>query len=278
MDALASGRPRLHRMTHEKPDGVTTRNTTLIESRGLTPPIAPGRMDSFSLPLAAWAAWPTHAPGCAAPTDSPPPPGAVDIAFVDPMLRRRLGPVARMALNVAHRCLGERTGVPMVFASRHGELARTLAMLHDLAAGEEVSPAAFSLSVHNAAAGVFSIARHDTAPATAIAAGDETLGMALVEARARLSEAHPQLLLVCADAPAPELYQDDITTTESAHALALLFDLHQSRRLHVARHASSGTPSNSMMSLPLADLLAGHRPDAAWSGTHARWEWTLDDA
>ncbi|TVT46847.1 MAG: beta-ketoacyl synthase chain length factor [Denitromonas halophila] len=270
-------------MTHERTEGVTTRNTTLLELRALTPLTAPESMDSFSLPLATWEAW---APGRstqqewrASPPEAFDPAGAAaDIGFVDPMLRRRLGPVARAALNVAHRCLGERTGVPMVFASRHGELARTLTMLNDLAAGEEVSPASFSLSVHNASAGVFSIARQDTAPATAIAAGDETLGMALIEAAARLSAEQPQILLVYADAPVPELYTQDIDSAETPHALALLLDIHGPSRLHMATQRTSAAPTDRMMGLSLLHVLAGHGPSDIWTGQRSTWQWTLADA
>ncbi|MBT0963226.1 beta-ketoacyl synthase chain length factor [Denitromonas iodatirespirans] len=240
-------------------------------------------MDSFSLPIAAWEAW---APGrttreewidgSSAP--SAPPATTADVTFIDPMLRRRLGPVSRMALNVARRCLGDDRGIPMIFASRHGELARTLTLLEGMAAGDEVSPATFSLSVHNAAAGVLSIAHQDTAPATAIAAGEETLGMALVEAAARLSPAQPRLLLVYADAPVPERYQADIAMAESPHALALLFDRDQPRRLQVATRPADGAPSDTMMSLALLPLLTGHRRQAAWTGRHCTWEWTLADA
>lgn len=270
-------------MTREKTEGVTTGNTTLLESSALTPKTAHGSMDSFSLPFATWEAW---APGRNTRQEwTAPPPEALDtagpsadISFVDPMLRRRLGPVARAALNVAQRCLGERTGVPMVFASRHGELARTLTMLNDLAAGEEVSPATFSLSVHNASAGVFSIARQDTAPATAIAAGDETLGMALIEAAARLSPEQPQILLVYADAPAPDLYAQDIASAETPHALALLLDLHGPCQLHVATQRTSTAPSTDMMGLSLLRLLAGHSPCETWTGERSTWQWTLADA
>lgn len=240
-------------------------------------------MDSFSLPLAAWEAW---APGRAtrqewieSPADAPcTADAAADIAFVDPMLRRRLGPVARAALNVAQRCLGKRTGVPMVFASRHGELARTLTMLSDLAADDEVSPATFSLSVHNASAGVFSIARGETAPATAIAAGDETLGMALIEAAARLSPEQPRILLVYADAPAPSLYQHDVAGTESPHALALLFDVDSANRLQITTEVAAEPPSIDMMGLSLLRLLAGPSRQVEWIGQRTRWQWAHADA
>src|SRR5215471_20708496 len=44
-----------------------------------------------------------------------------------------------------------------VLASRHGEFSRTLTILAALATGELPSPADFSMSVHNALAGLLSI-------------------------------------------------------------------------------------------------------------------------
>ncbi|MCB2070564.1 MAG: beta-ketoacyl synthase chain length factor, partial [Ottowia sp.] len=123
-----------------------------------------------------------------------------------------------------------------------------------------------------------SIARQDTAPATAIAAGDETLGMALIEAAARLSPEQPQILLVYADAPAPDLYAQDIASAETPHALALLLDLHGPCQLHVATQRTSTAPSTDMMGLSLLRLLAGHSPCETWTGERSTWQWTLADA
>jgi hypothetical protein len=81
------------------------------------------------------------------------------------MLRRRAGFLSKMALEVAYQCLGEQIDVPTVFCSRHGEAARSVDLLLDLAKGEPLSPTSFGLSVHNATGGLFSIARRDHANA-----------------------------------------------------------------------------------------------------------------
>jgi hypothetical protein len=94
-----------------------------------------------------------------------------------------------------------------VFASQHGEIHRTLGLLGDLAQGEPLSPMAFSLSVHNTASGLYSIASGNTAPSTAVAAGLDTLPMALVEAMGQLQR-HEEVMVVYAEEPLPEAYRD----------------------------------------------------------------------
>ena len=109
-----------------------------------------------------------------------------------PMLRRRAGFAAKMALEVAYQCLGNRTGVPLVFSSRHGEAARSADLLLELAGGAPLSPTSFGLSVHNAPAGLFSIARVDHANSTAVAAGRSSVESAVIEACGLLAEGEPE--------------------------------------------------------------------------------------
>ena len=70
---------------------------------------------SWIAPVNRWSVWQQDEDGKNLP----------DIAFVDASLRRRLSLFARMALKVAHDCAGDRIGVRIVFASRHGDLGRT---------------------------------------------------------------------------------------------------------------------------------------------------------
>ena len=115
-------------------------------------------------PIARHAVWPVRTLADGAPE-------APDVGFVEPMLRRRLSSLARMTLCVAQACTAdhahERGRLRLVYASRHGELARTTTMLEALAARQELSPTVFSTSVLNASAGLFSILHKNRAPATA---------------------------------------------------------------------------------------------------------------
>ncbi|RKR44512.1 beta-ketoacyl synthase chain length factor [Paraburkholderia sp. BL17N1] len=165
----------------------------------------------WTIPVARWSSWP------AAASASP------DIGFIEPIVRRRLSTLSRVALKVAHDCVA-RDAVRVVFASRHGELRRTTDILRAISAGEPVSPTAFSLSVLNAMTGVFGIARGDRSAASAISAGAETLGYALLEAHAQYAtQPDSPTLLVYADEPADPAY-GTIEDEVQGGAIALLLD------------------------------------------------------
>jgi len=132
--------------------------------------------------------------------------GEPPLGAMTPMLRRRAGALSKMALEVAYECLGNRANVPMVFCSRHGESARAVDLLSDLANKIPLSPTSFALSVHNATAGLFSMARLDHAASTALAAGRSSVEHAVIEACALLAEGEPEALLVVYDCPLPALY------------------------------------------------------------------------
>jgi len=223
---------------------------------------------SFRVPVLRWTAWSAAA---ASATEAA---AACDIAFVESLLRRRLSPLAKMALHVAHTCVQERPGVRLVFASRHGELNRTMAMLGDLARSEPLSPTAFSLSVHNTAAGIFSIARQDRSAATAVAAGDETLAYGLLESHCQL-EANPAsaVLMVYADEPLPKEYRSFADRTEHAHAVAILLAAEAPRSVTLACTDSNGTtPSQDPQALAFLTCLAQGNA-GSWTGIQRTWTW-----
>jgi beta-ketoacyl synthase-like protein len=139
-----------------------------------------------------------------------------------PMLRRRAGFAAKMALEVAYQCLGDRTDVPLLFSSRHGEASRSADLLLELAKDMPLSPTSFGLSVHNATAGLFSIARADHANSTAVAAGRSTVESAVIEACGLLAEGEPEVLLVVYDCPLPKVYADYQDCLEAPYAWAWL--------------------------------------------------------
>lgn len=202
--------------------------------------------------------WPT---GALPPDDG----SAPAIPFVDPLLRRRLGRLSRMALHVAHEAAAQETQLSTVFASRHGELSRTVSILHALSVNEAPSPAAFSLSVHNSAAGIFSIARADQSPSTALAAGEETLLWALQDAAIRLvTDPDSAILLVYADEPLPTEYRS-FPAPEPAHALAFL--MRSGDDIHLDWAANDGNaPSREPLSVAMMAYLLGHRNSFAWHG------------
>ncbi|OLL30166.1 hypothetical protein BTH42_18830 [Burkholderia sp. SRS-W-2-2016] len=224
----------------------------------------------WTIPVGRWSSWPATA--SAAP----------DIGFIEPIVRRRLSTLSKVALKVAHDCVAAEP-VRVVFASRHGELRRTTDILRSISAGEPVSPTAFSLSVLNAMTGVFGIARGDRSAASAVSAGAETLGYALLEAYAQYqTRADEPVLLVYADEPA-DLAYGTIEDEVQGGALALLIDaaapagqllcsLTQAREVSAAPAHATSFPTQSQA---LLHCLETGQP-ACWQRAGARWHWSWD--
>jgi hypothetical protein len=127
-------------------------------------------------------------------------------ASVPKMLQRRLSPLARVVFNAANGCLAAGEMLPTVFSSAHGEICKSLEMLKAIQAGDEISPTAFSLSVHNAIAGLFSMAYANQLELTVIAPGLEGIAPAFIEALGLLQEGADEVLLVLYDEPIADFY------------------------------------------------------------------------
>ena len=145
-----------------------------------------------------------------------------DVTVIPAMLRRRLSPLGRAILSLAIPLMDQWGDMPIVFASRHGEVGRTLGLLQDMAKGELMSPTAFSLSVHNATAGLYSIHRGLTKNITAISGGSQDLVAVLLEALGQCNAAEPRVLCLICDEPLPEIYRAQEPLPEAAFALALV--------------------------------------------------------
>ena len=153
-----------------------------------------------------------------------------DVSFVPMIERRRLTPVERAAFAVARSVLeqaGETRSMPVVFASRWGEIGMTLKLMRQVHDEGEMSPAGFSSSVHNAAPGAWSLFTHNEAPYTAISARSNTRQMGLAEAEAQLDELlgrdpSARVLFVYAEGSTPEFYLPHFAEPCTAHAEAIL--------------------------------------------------------
>ncbi len=103
-----------------------------------------------------------------------------DVAFVPPLVRRRLSPLQKIFFALAREV--DAPGAAFVFASREGEVTLTRRIVEEFRTDGTVSPHRFSASVYNAAPGLWSVFTKNTAPYTAIAAGGDTLECGLLEA------------------------------------------------------------------------------------------------
>jgi hypothetical protein len=125
--------------------------------------------------------------------------------------RRRVPDGVAVALEVAREALAmagatrplDTSSLASVFASAHGDLAIVDYLCATLAEDPTLlSPTRFHHSVHNAAAGYWSIATPSVGPSTSLAAGDESFALGLLEAMTQVVAEDRPVLLVVFDTPA----------------------------------------------------------------------------
>jgi hypothetical protein len=240
-------------------------------------------MDSLAMTIEHWAAW---APGVETPakwrlwaqgdiqiSDE----GSPDVDFLPPMFRRRLSRLSRMALRAAYDCLGKNPApVRTVFCSRHGELARTAELLNSIVAAEALSPTAFSMSVHNTASGLYSIAQQDKSASSAVASGIDTLESGFLDAVCALNaSAEPGMMLVIADERPPEPFNTVVDMDLPAYAAAFLLARNKPGRGITLKLSgdSAAENSNEPHALSLLRFLINDEQELTLKTDRLGWTW-----
>ncbi len=226
---------------------------------------APG-LDS----LADWQAW-HRQPWRPDPSEVQP-----DVAFLPALQRRRLSRLARMAFSVAWP-LAEMPSsagqLPLVFASRHGETPRTFALLSDLAEQAPLSPTQFSLSVHNAIIGLWSILRGDSSEMTALAAEGDGLEHAILEACMLLAAGAPAVLVVVAEDLPPAAYAPWIDDVPFPYAVGLLLTPGTDWQLSLCEHTAPAARAEWPHALSLLQTLLSNQSHCQHHWKTRKWTW-----
>jgi hypothetical protein len=126
-----------------------------------------------------------------------------------PAERRRAGRVIKIALAVGAEAVTQAAAdartLATVFTSSGGDGDNCHEICVTLASRERlISPTRFHNSVHNAAAGYWSIAHGCTEASTSLCAGDASFAAGLLEAFAQLACGAPAVLLLAYDADYPQ--------------------------------------------------------------------------
>ncbi len=223
----------------------------------------------FTLPLVRWS--------LCVPSGSI---GNAQLAQIDPLYRRRLSNLSRMAIVAASSCLTEKVSrIKTIFASRHGEVSSTVKMLHYLSSNMQLSPAAFSLSVHSTAAGFLSIAWADHSSFTAVSAGTDTLFAAFQEAAGQLaSNPGLSLLVIYGDEVLPEELSGFGGSADNNHALALYFNASaMQKELVFESNVLCGERNKSQPAIAFADFLESGKGAFYWNGSRHSWKIMLNE-
>jgi hypothetical protein len=229
-----------------------------------------------------WAAWSADLPDradwerwLAQPSIQPELDIAPKLSEMPAAMRRRADRLGRAALQAAYWAAPE--DEPVVFASRYGEIARSVGMLEQLAAGEALSPTAFSMSVHNAIGALFSIARENRSNYTAIAAGDETVEAAFIEALGLLADGASHVTVVYYEAPLPSVYAQFDAQASFTRGWACRLALAKSGGFSIgsvetpAPSDDGGLPSDLNI---LRFLLASDAPYFTHAAGSRGWQWS----
>ena len=165
----------------------------------------------------AWRAW-AKAPAPLPATGSP------DAKFLPAMLRRRCTPLTRTMLTAAFGCAepDELARLRTVFASRHGSINESIGLLENVVRREKLSPATFSHTVHNAQAGLFSIAAGNRAASSSLSAQEDTWTAAWIEALCFLErDPREPVLVVIGDVPLAETFAPLVAEAAVPYAFAV---------------------------------------------------------
>lgn len=221
---------------------------------------------------AAWRAW---AQRPTAPSRGDPP----DVSFMPALQRRRCDALARSMLYVARACSADASAaaIPAVFASRHGPVTTTVAMLREMAAQRPLSPTRFSHSVHNTQAGLFSIWSGNHSPSASISARHETFVQGYLEALCMLHRsAAGRVLFVTGDEPIPEELAALHDEGAGGYAVALLLSRGEGDTIRLDRRTDEdGEPESRAWpdALEFVRWWLSDEPALSIRRSGIRWTW-----
>ena len=127
---------------------------------------------------------------------------------LDKVNRRRAGPLGRALADVVAEAIAaagaDMSVVPTVIGSSIGEAATMIGLLDELWRHHNpMSPADFTMSVHNAASGLISISNKNRGMTTSLAADENTPAAALLEGIGLVLTRNTAVVVACGDEPAP---------------------------------------------------------------------------
>ncbi|WP_156508440.1 beta-ketoacyl synthase chain length factor [Bibersteinia trehalosi] len=199
------------------------------------------------------------------------------LAFLPPLKRRRLSDAARLFFESAWELTADKENLPVVYASQNSEINRSFTLWESLLKEGDVSPTSFSLSVHNALVGQWSEMRRVKAETTAIAAQQDNLETALLEAYLLLNDGHQKVLVVVAEDPLAKAYNaEPVYRQPFAYALALVVEQGSQYQLELHAQAVENSEKFTNGDNALIFVQQQHLGSQEWQTSASRggvWRW-----
>lgn len=137
---------------------------------------------------------------------------------------RRLTPLGRNVLKTMEysSSITEDRNIPWVISCRHGDAERLVNLHSNLANSETLSPTDFSMSVHNAIIGFYSIITQNKETNTAISGGENSFEAGLIEALALQRDKGGTVGYMYYDKPLPTIYNELVKKNSKEIYLVIL--------------------------------------------------------
>lgn len=140
--------------------------------------------------------------------------------------RRRCGPLVKLTLAAGHAAVqaarADAASLPLVFTASGGDGLNCHELCTMLASDDrQISPTRFHNSVHNAAAGYWSIATGAMTPSSVLCAHDGSFAAGLLDSVTQLTAEQRDILLIACDTPYPSPL-GDVRTIAAEFGVALV--------------------------------------------------------
>lgn len=200
---------------------------------------------------------------------------AYDLSDIPAMQRRRLPEVAKRIHRFAQGLADEQT--PMIYASHNGEISQTLSIIRSFSS--DVSPAKFSLSVHNAIAGLLSVTHKNCQSYQAIDSLSGLIETAVVEAVGLLAQ-HDTVGIVYHDETLPTELMTTDDKPPTTQVLGLKLQRGQTYQLQKIPAVKQQSPENMTAEFAniraIADFLRGEQNSLDNHYANTTWQWSRD--
>jgi len=143
------------------------------------------------------------------------------VDFVPALIRRRLTEVEKIGLYLTQQLEPLPDIKCIVFASQFGEWQQTIKLIEQMHEENEMSPAGFSHSVHNAMPGLWAILHNSQCNYTTVAANELTIDCGLIETLSR----GENVLFIYAEEACPEFYKSAFDKPNIGCGIAVILSL-----------------------------------------------------
>ncbi len=194
--------------------------------------------------------------------------GQPELRGIKPLVKRRMPPLARSI----HELDCDNEPMPAVYASKNGELSRTIKLIRQF--GGDLSPALFSMSVNNAIPGLLSVINKDKSPYTVVDSMSGVIEMAVLEAMMMLNN-HPAVRIIYFEEPTADDFFDKVDRPDLGLVMMLVIESGTAFTLSIDPNSSQEMKyhSSNQNIKDYLSLFSGDQDSVIHDNGRISWKW-----